>query len=288
MKRRRFTRGRRYIRRFYRRAKRAKLYRRTAPSERKKSRCHQTDTVLSIELLPIPVSITDAELLNSVLQNHVNAYIGCLYVKSLVYPAAPPSGTGDITNRRQNTVFISGWKIQRQFYWISNVGQGESQNEPVVVNWALIQPKSKYISDLLNTGTEANMTTILTSEFFTQQASNTTDYVPFLSNTTTICAWRHNKNNLAMNPNNNFNIITRKKKTLYPSQWPNHSRQQWTINKWMPYKKWVEFETPSDILPHTPIYEIYWYEQLTPKDYPTNTVEVLRTWNSHKVYFHDK
>lgn len=292
MKRRRFT--RRFIRKRIKR--RAKLYRRTAPQSRKKSRVHGTAAVpTGFVLTSVPVDIPGVVLFDSITDPHVNCYLGVLYMRPFPYPSAI---SGDaLTARDANQIYVSGFKLRRQFYTtITSVNP--NLNFPLVINYCIVQPKSIGVRNGIQANLTANFNEVLTGRFFTDYSGSTDKDAPWDGNTTTLTAWRQRKVNCSLNSNNNFNIISHVRKVIHPIQAGgdntaagkglNSYNCHWTFKKWMRYKKIITFTDAGDTLPDLPLYEMYWTEQLTPYLYPAGTSAPpthVSTWCNHEIYY---
>jgi len=269
---RRRSRGRRYIRRFYKRARRGgKLARRTLPSSRKASRVHGTDGVTTgIVLVSIPIDLLKPVILDSLQTNHHNMYQGVMYIKPFPYPSPL---TGDaLTARDASQVLVKGFKIRRQFY---TTVRSLTPNffQPMVVNWCLMQPKNIATTEELQSDNTNRIGRILTENFFTDYSGSASRTRAWQNNTTTQNVWRYERNHLPINSKNNWRVITHQRKVVHPFSAGSDTAfgrsisgvmSQWSFKKYMKLNKVVSFAANENTLPEQPIYEFYWYEQVSP------------------------
>ena len=288
-------RSKRYLRRF-------KAYRRTLPASRSKTRAVSTPTTgVALDnsgsaLAPTP--------LGAITNNNVNCAMGRIYLKLLPAPTIPASGLGNMRTRQSNFVLYHGIKINRTFA----LPYGERiPTSSVCVNWALVQFKRNAYEDVTEPlPSELNMY----KDFFRDHASNNTGQdsidFPAYTSTGTGADWNHEMNVLAMNPDNNYNIITHRRFILTDkggtsgvnNGGPGKQRHQWNqcwmknINFYYKLNKTLSFTNSTDVNPEQPIAEIWWYnsvcEDAKPADISISTTFYLNTFCKNVVYFSDE
>lgn len=288
------VRSRKYLRRF-------KMYRRTAPSTRVKTRAICTPTT------GIPLDNSGSQLqvtlLGAITNNNVNCAMGRMYAKILPAPTPPTTGYASQRTRMTNHVLYHGVKINRTFA----IPYGERIPESSVqVNWALIQFRRNGYEDV----TEAlPSTNNIYKDFFRDHSASDTandslDF-PAYSATGGSAVWNHEMNVLAMNPDNNYKIITHRRFILSDkgtttgvgNGGPGKQRVQWNqcwmknINFYYKLNKIMSFADNGSTEPEQPLCEIWWYNSICadgkPADVSISTTYYLNTFCKNTVYFSD-
>lgn len=211
--------------------------------------------------------------------------LGVLYLKQLIMPVQ--SGNANQFTTRQGTqIYLTGVRFCRQFEFLRPSEEVE-QVPPIMVHWAVIQLKDADTPILERRNS-------IQSKFFRQLDDDDDRWAPFIDNLPSGTLWSAQKNCCAMNPDNEFNILTHQKWVMEQGHFfptdsgPNVRPGQYIkqIDKYISIKKKIAFSTlDTNELTH-PIYECVWYQTLTPSQYPTNTaVPALATWDWHTVYY---
>lgn len=204
--------------------------------------------------------------------------MGFLYSHVIPYPAlsADPS---TITQRQNNCIRVKGIKICRSFYYNADYGTADQAIGPIQVNWALVQLKDRtaQISESIQ-------------NFFRDHSSTNARakaFIPYLANS----SWSLEYNCLPMNPNSNFNILTRWKRTIYPraSGGADLYKTHWKIEKYFPIKKNQRFDASNSTNPQMPIYEIYWYNTVNDSQFPADPTAYIHVVTNHSntIYYHE-
>jgi len=177
-----------------------------------------------------------------------------------------------LTARDASQVLVKGFKIRRQFY---ATVRSVSPNffVPFVINWCLMQPKNIATTAELQSGITSRVSAVLTDNFFTDYSGSASRTRPYLNNTTTTSIWRYERNHLPINSKNNWRVITHQRKVIHPFSAGSDTAfgrnisgvmHQWSFKKYMKLNKVISFAANENTLPEMPIYEFYWYEQVTP------------------------
>jgi len=187
-----------------------------------------------------------------------------------------PLGASELTSVNRRTgikAVIKGIKICRIFTYINvNIGTIE-------VNWALVQMKSP----------NATPTGIRFFRYNNDDNDRSRDFIDYGAGS----LWDMGKNCLAMNPEYEFNILTRRKFMLNPTNFSTDLERPlvniWKIEKYFPIKKRMHWQGNNDFSPANGIYEVYWYNTATTVAFPVNPIasSYLQTCNTNTVYFRD-
>lgn len=285
------TRPRRQMRRY-------KMYRRSVPSSGLRTRQITTDTTGAATNKAPTAGI--AVSVNQYTENNLNCQMGAIYVK----PLPAPSPISSVTNQRSrhtNHVNYHGYKINRTFAlpYLEIRLAGSVQ-----VNWALIQFRRNGYENCFNAG---GVKESLYDAFFRHapRGSAVNDDEDFDDYTSASQTWSHEMNVCAMNPDNNYKIITHRRFILTDKNGtegvgnggPGKQRVQWAqcwmknINFYYKLGKAFSFTDNSSPNPETPICEIWWYNTITDNDKPADvtltSTYALNTFNKNTLYFSD-
>lgn len=189
------------------------------------------------------------------------------------------------------TLHVKGYKICREFYLKPGI------NYPVTVNWALIQLKAPI--------TDADVQANIGTKFFragyvsNKKADNFgRDTTPNDEYSTAGDPWNMKLHCLPMNPDNGYNIITRKQMSIFPPNVQSQSGGDYPQNM-----KRVHYYQPVNRIMETtefgaerwknPVYEVMWTNVCIPENHPTDTkaggvVDIVRTNKMHSIYFENK
>lgn len=224
--------------------------------------------------------------------------MGTLGWRSLPYPAW--SSTNTINTRQGLTIWMSGVKICRQFYVPYNAT--EELLQPVEVHWGLIQLKQSMEKSGIDAST---LGSLIKQDFFRSRESNSRkakDFVDYTGSGGAKPDWDMTFNCCPMNPDGAFKVLAHKRKVLTPSFSTAIARQPARRSYWKIeyYQKigqravWDETATSgNDQYPENPIFEVFWYNTITPDNFPTEPAgalaqEWLRTQSYNILYWKDK
>lgn len=211
---------------------------------------------------------------------------GKLYIKALLMPQH--SVGNQIGSRDTNRVYLKGIKLCRQFFRTNNAGRNLPQMK---INYALVQlkcPLSNVESSNETAGALAALARIR-ENFFRANVFDSARAISFFDYTNGT-DWSNIYNCQPMNPNGNFNILTRMSKTLttrFNSDRAD-SKWYWDINKYQKVGKWISFDSSSHYYAANPIFEVWWINQVNPLDFNNVDIEThseVETFNNHTVYF---
>lgn len=95
-----------------------------------------------------------------------------------------------------------------------------------------------------------------------------------------------------MNPDGNFNILTHRTKMLSTKfgiqgyDWK-MSPFLWHIDTYMKLNKTFTYGNTDNAYPDNPLFEVYWYQTVTPTDYPFgySDYEYVGTFRQNTVFF---
>lgn len=291
------------------RMRKYKMYRRTVPSTRAKTKC-----INSGETGP-PTSqsgsATSVTVFSGTTFNNVDCAMGRLYLKLIPTPTATDQTTTGTTlgfanqrRRMTNHVRYHGIKIDRIFGLPYNEKQPRG---PMMVHWCIIQfRRNAYEQITTALPSELN----LQKDFFRNHddsdegnQKDSTDFPAYFSAT----SWNHEMNVLPMNPDNNYRIITHRKFLLYPKDIPSGSgytnmgpcnqKMRWNacnmkaLKLYYKYGKVLTFGGVKDDEPENPIAELWWYNSLFEDDKPADVGVspsfYLNTFCKNATYFSD-
>lgn len=201
---------------------------------------------------------------------------------------------GDYNVRDKSRVYYSGYRICREFD-----NQGLDVSRHYEVNYAIIQWKKGFIRTLVDPDgpgggdglpTKEKISDTLRKDFFRENGQSNDRVSDFVDGSIGAQLWEMKYNCNSMNPNKNYKIILRKKFRLTPRDEGRRSTlflSRKTIRMWLPVKRRLNFQKRSDKIPDAPFMEIWWYNTVSPNDYPTAPANVtnLRTWRKHHLYF---
>lgn len=189
----------------------------------------------------------------------------------------------NLRTRERLDVYIKGIKWCRVF----KLPYSTVKCPPVMVHWAVIQPKvpNQNFIDFL---TQARL------RFFRWNGDTNDREFPFADNITS-SPWSASHNCLPMNPDANFNIIYHKKRVLHQEfepntgfQFPQHMHT-WKIDFYGRIKKAFTYRNLTDVSATHPLYEVWWYQTVTPDNYPNPSNGVfLSSYKMHNVYWSER
>lgn len=203
--------------------------------------------------------------------------MGALVLDKIRFPDM--SSSNFYNARTSANIYVKGIKLCRYF-------ENTETNRIYEVHHALVQFKRGSI-------TPPGSTSIL-NEFWRDYSSSSDRVHAFTEYPISGSAlWDFRMNCCAMNPNKELTILWHKKRWLMPKE-PNttgNARHLWKIHKYVPIKKNFTFPYQSSNSSNCDIYEIYWYNTVTPTDFPaTNPGAVVdvKTMHSNTTYFGEK
>lgn len=189
----------------------------------------------------------------------------------------PDMSSSNFYNAREGAnVYIRGIKVCRYF-------ENTETNRAYEVHHCLIQFKG---------GTTPEVSAIKPEFFRSHAASNDrvqafTDY-PVVGTAT----WDMHMNCNQLNPNKEISILWHKRRWLMPKELntTGNMRHVWKLDKYVPIKKRFSFPYQSVNYPNQPIFELYWYNTITPSDFPGSNqgaVVDVKTMGQTTTYFKD-
>lgn len=187
----------------------------------------------------------------------------------------PIQGTSGETVRDRMTINVKGYKICRWFEYIPS----ETDVGPIEIHWALLQWKDSLAVD----------TAILLNDFFRDNSSNlrTRDFNTYVANS----PWDIGKNCMPINPDQKVNVLMHKRKRIVPvgiglNQVHN---SMWKIDKYIKIGKHVRFDATSSTNFENAIFEVFWYNTVSPTGFPLapTAVNYVNTWRMNQCYWRE-
>lgn len=210
-----------------------------------------------------------------------------LFVNPLDWPSF--SATNTVRTRESLDVMLKGVKICRQFKYPAPPPTLE-YTQPIMIHWALVQAKTanQAPNDFANEAA---------TKFFRFNGDADDRTLPFPIQLST-SLWDMRFNCLPMNPDNNFNIIFHKKRMLNQEFRDSTGFKQpfwttfWKIEKYVKFNKKFSFADTTTARPTHPIYEVMWYQAITPDFYTTGAgtsppanASLITTQKMHTMYY---
>lgn len=260
----------RSYRRFKRRTRGRKkpMRKRMQPSSKSNSKAHQDTPVIGGENQNFPM--------------------GSLQLQRMPEPP-PPNDPAAFNARERANVFYKGYKICRYFENTFNTSEHVYE-----VHHALVQWNNQRLNELLDRAAaestienQVTLEDLVQERFFrdlSDQQTRATNFGQYVSGD----SWRMKMNCLPMNPDRGYRIIWHKKKTLFPRNVSQSSRRYyWKIDKYIKVNKMMTFKDRDAVFSNTPMFEVYWYNQVTPTFFPAEPQQVnaIRTIVMNKLYF---
>lgn len=201
---------------------------------------------------------------------------------------------GDYNVRDKSRVWYSGYKICREFENRSTSSDGVYE-----VHYAIIQWKTGFISTLDSSGglpTSAAVADALKSDFFRENGFASDRVSDFSDGSVGAQLWEMKYNCNSMNPNKNYKIITHKRFRVLPRDLATSTnsisntlyQNRKKLQFYMRVKKRMNFKNRADQLPDAPFMEIWWYNTVSPLDWPASNaaaVQDITTYRKHHCYF---
>nr|WCR62209.1 MAG: capsid protein [Circoviridae sp.] len=220
---------------------------------------------------------------------HVNlsSYVkmGTLYVQNVSFPQSS-SSAARINTKYGANLTVKGIRFARTF---ERLRFSETEEEipvcpPVIMHWAVVQLKEPKVffqdwKEKIATG------------FFRTFDDSYDRIANFVDNNAT-STFDSTMNLCKMNPDGNFNILTHRRKMLtqkYGSaglDWK-MSPWLWHIDTYMKLNKTFTYSDTDQVYPDNPLFEVYWYQTVTPTEYPIgkSDAEYVATFGQNTVYF---
>jgi len=210
---------------------------------------------------------------------------GVLYNDQLVAPTFNSNNVGDTDTM---TMHVKGYKICRHFYMANRSLATTTDVGPAEIHWALIQWKCPISS--------ASVDSLLPLKFFRANYYNDKKAEVFgkIGSPSDAYAtpgdpWEMKLNCLAMNPNNGYNILQHRKKTLFPNINGDFKRQDmWKIEYYQKIDRIMELEEKGNARFKYPIHEVWWYNAPSATYHSANTVNtnnIVKTNVHNTCYF---
>lgn len=191
-----------------------------------------------------------------------------------------------LTAKKEQHAFIKGIRFVRTFEFIrpNETEEAVEACPPIIMHWAVIQLKEPNVP-------VENWTAEIKKKFFRSfddDFDRCEDFEDNGPNTT----WNSTHNWLKMNPDGNFNILTHRKRRMYQKSgiqgldYKTHP-YLWHIDTWMRINKTFTYTNTDQAYPDNPLFEVYWYNTVTPTDYPFGVTNFafVGTIRQHTVYF---
>ncbi len=249
----------------YMRGRKSKMARRMEPGKRNFSSAVQQD-----------IANTDTQ---------IPLVMGRLYISSPDYPLH--SSGNLVASRETNRMYLKGIKLCRQFYRTNGGGKNLPQMK---FNYALVQLKCPLSPEGTNSDTEgaAEALAKIKEKFWrinTFTGTRSVDFNQYVPGQ----PWTNIYNCQPMNPNGNFNILSKYSKTLTTraNSISGGHAWYWQLDKYIKVGKKMVFDSLPAVYPQNPIFEIWWYNQVNPLDYDQNNIDSIQaeTFANHTTYF---
>lgn len=268
--------------------RRRKMYRRTLPSTRQRTRAIASGLVeapvedkVNGTVSAFELAIRDVRGSNNTVSvngdNYISFRMGTIYFQSVPWPypsSVTTSNAFDSIKRNNNHINVHGIKIDRRFTYREN---GPSIG-PIVVNWCLIQGRSDVSA--------SEIASALTNNTFREHSSivnETYSWEQYAVDST----WKDECNYLPLNPDNKYKVLTHRRMVLQPDglergngsgvqrqmikdAW--NQPHRWEIKRWYKIGKTFSFEDDSSATPQKNIYEVFWYNTQDARRFPVNPI----------------
>ena len=212
---------------------------------------------------------------------------GVLLTEQLPVPSFDASA---VNSRDSQVCKVKGYHICRDFH--STIFANDTNaGGPMLVNWALIQFKcptdasevQNIAEKFFRSSSQANQKSLI----FGQVGS------PSFAYPTSGDPWEMKLNCLKMNPDNGYNIITRRSRILYglntePVIMPDGtSSDHWQIDYYQKIDKTMETVDRTTARWKSPIYEVFWANPINAQKFNTNPSfhSQIKTNNTHTCFF---
>lgn len=206
--------------------------------------------------------------------------MGTLNIRDFPWPAH--SNNDGLTIRNRNNIFVKGLKVCRHFQYVYQF-DGANDIGEIEVHWGILQLK--------NDEDNTELSTELLLNFFRDNSGSLTRSRDFQVYTPT-SVWDMGKNCFAINPNNKVRVITHQKKRLCPksNQAQVLGKNIWKIDRYYKLKKRLSFSSTNADLPNQRLFEFYWYNTVTPDEFPSDplAVQYIETDVLNTVYYSEK
>lgn len=206
--------------------------------------------------------------------------LGNLRFSDFIWPAREVSSSN--SNRETNVIYVKGLKLHRRFEYA--IGSGSTNDIGVIrVHHVLAQLKNDEDSGelALEIGQQ-----FFRDESFDSRARDFFDYTALSGN------WDQAKTIGKLNPDNKINILWHKTKCLQARSngVPLKQTSTWTIDRYIPINKNMNFRNFNDNTPNNRIFELFWYNTDSAERFPSlNPVQTpyISTQVHKKVFFAD-
>lgn len=205
--------------------------------------------------------------------------LGSLSFQQIQMPN-PAATARDLGGRRGIYVYLKGIRICRQFEFLRPSEQ-IPPIPPIIMHYAVVQLKDA-------SGDPAQWGTQFRGGFFrafNETADKTIDFV----DNTAASGWSSILNCCNMNPDNEFNILTHKRRKMeQPQVYAGNVRPGsyiWQIDKYVRVKKRIAWANINATTPIHPLIELFWFQTRTPSNYPVGNAPGVATWSTHTKYY---
>jgi len=206
--------------------------------------------------------------------------MGRTYIVDFPWPSIA-NNNNVITRREGNVIKVKGLKICRLFQYDQFKSSGGDIGD-IEVHYCVLQLKN----DEDNTELSAEMVL----NFFRDNSvdsQSSSDFPTYTAGS----SWDMKMNCLPINPNNKVNILMHKKHTLQPKGFGHNFdgaiHNYWKFEHYMKVNKDFSFKNVSSNLPSKRLFEFFWYNTVTPSDFPADPVALnyVTTDATNTVYY---
>lgn len=193
-------------------------------------------------------------------------------------------------------IFLKGIRFCRSFEFIDPDGSEDIPPiGPIMMHWALVQLKDADMDPAI-------WDAQFRAKFFRVFNDLGDREQPFIDNFAT-SGWNALQNCSNMNPDAEFNILTHKRKIMNQARgvYTNSTsditqayQYHWRIDRYIKFKKKIAYSNINSTVATHPMFEIFWYQTLTPTPYSNVLVsaslsdaQLVRTFKQHTVYYHN-
>lgn len=221
-------------------------------------------------------------------QNSVDLPLASMNYQLVEYPNR--DADNNLNTRTGIYIKLKGIKFCRQFEVLTVEGNGTAgEIRPIIMHYALVELKDSDLEPTL-WGDQFR------AKFFRSFNETNDRHTPFVDNQIG-SGWSSIQNCLNMNPDGEFNIIWHKRRRMMqPTQLNDGTLNGnvkagsyiWHFEKYIKFNKKISYTNLDSTVSQHPMFEIFWYQTLTPTNYPSGGNEIaafVKTWAHHTVYY---
>lgn len=209
--------------------------------------------------------------------------MGILYQNVVSMPQSNASAAV-INSKGKQHLYVKGIRFCRSFEFFKPTSGEEASPTcpPIMMHWAVIQLKEPNVPF-------ENWKDEISNKFF-RTFDDTYDKVENFIDNDDSSLWSTDKNWNRINPDGNMNILTHRKRVLTQNDRTEGDIRirpyLWQIDTYMPIKKTLIYSNSDQPYPDNPLFEVYWFQTLTPTDYPyPSNADLVTTFRQHTVYY---